>query len=223
MVLRGRQAQILAAQEQAIRTNLIKVTIDKTQVDSKCRMCGTVDETINHLISECSKMAQKEYKRRHDWVGKRIHWDLCKKFEIHASEQWYNHEPEAIVENDSCKILWDFTIQTDHVLEARRPDLIVVNKKENKCTIVDFPIPYDTGIEQKEKEKVDKCQDLKRELQKLWNMRITVVPIVIAALGTPLKDIKRRLSDLDIETTIEELQKTVLLQSARILRKVLEK
>ena len=117
-------------------------------------MRGKVDETINRLIGECSKMAQKEFKPWYDWVGKRIHWDLSKKFGIHASEQWYNHETEAIVENDSCKILWDFTIQTDHVNEARRPGLIFANKKEKKCTIVDFAIPYDTRIEQKEKENV---------------------------------------------------------------------
>ena len=56
-IKRETETLILAAQEQAIRTNLIKAKIDKTQEDSRCRMCGKVDETINHLISECSKMA----------------------------------------------------------------------------------------------------------------------------------------------------------------------
>ena len=69
-----------------------------------------------------------------------------------------------MVENDTCKVLWDFTIQTDHVIEARRPGLILIKKEENNCTIVDFAIPYDTRIEQKEKEKVEKYQDLKREI-----------------------------------------------------------
>ena len=91
-IKREKDTLILVAKEQANRTNLIKIKIDKSKVDSKCRMCGKVDETINHLISECSKMEQKEYKRRHDWVGKRIHWDLCKKFGVHASEKWDNHE-----------------------------------------------------------------------------------------------------------------------------------
>ena len=141
---------------------------------------------------------------------------------VNVSEKWYNHEPESVVENDTCKVLWDFTIQTDHVIEARRPDLILIKKEENNCIIVDFAIPYDTRIEQKEKEKVEKYQDLKRELQKLWNMKVKVVPIVIGALGTPPKDIKRRVEELGIETRIEEMQKTVILQSARILRKVLE-
>ena len=62
----------IAAQSNAIRTNHIKARIDKTQQNSKCRQCGDRDETINHIISECSKLAQ-EYKERHDWIGKVIH------------------------------------------------------------------------------------------------------------------------------------------------------
>ena len=69
----------MAAREQAIRTNLIKAKIDKTQQESKCRMCGQADESVNHILSECSKMAQKEYKRRHDWVGKKVHWEVSKR------------------------------------------------------------------------------------------------------------------------------------------------
>ena len=48
------------------------------QQNRKCRLCGDGDETINHIISECSKLAQKD-KCRHDWVGKGIHWEICKK------------------------------------------------------------------------------------------------------------------------------------------------
>ena len=55
----------IAAQNNAIRTNHIKARIDKTQQNSKCRLCGDRDETINHIISECSKLAQ-EYKTKHD-------------------------------------------------------------------------------------------------------------------------------------------------------------
>ena len=70
----------IAAQDNAIRTNHIKARIDKTQQNSKCRLCGDRDETINHIISECSKLAQREYTARHDWVSQVIHWKMCKKF-----------------------------------------------------------------------------------------------------------------------------------------------
>ena len=74
------ESLLIAAQNNAIRTNQIKVRIDKTQQNSKCKLCGDRDETINHIISKCSKLAQKEYKTRHDWVGRVIHWERCKKF-----------------------------------------------------------------------------------------------------------------------------------------------
>ena len=99
----------------------------------------------------------------------------------------------------------------------------MIKKHNDQCIIVDFAIPaYDTRIDQKDREKVEKYQDLKRELQKLWNMSVKVVPIVFWALGTPPKDIKKRVKELGIETRIEEMQKTVILHTARILRKVLE-
>ena len=58
-----------AAQEQANGTNITKEKIDESQEQTKCRMCNRADETINHIVSECAKLAQKEYKGRHDWMG----------------------------------------------------------------------------------------------------------------------------------------------------------
>ena len=69
----------MAALNSAIRSNHTKARIDKTQQNNKYRLCGDRDETINHIISESSKLAQKEYEARHDRVGKVIHWDMCKK------------------------------------------------------------------------------------------------------------------------------------------------
>ena len=59
----------MAAQEQGIRTNNIKAKIDKTQENSKCRRCGKAEESVNHVLSKCSKLAQKEYKRS---IGKYV-------------------------------------------------------------------------------------------------------------------------------------------------------
>ena len=65
-----------------IRTNHIKERIDKTQQNSTCRLCGDRDETINHIINECSKLVRKEYKTKQDWVCKVIHREMCKKFKF---------------------------------------------------------------------------------------------------------------------------------------------
>ena len=100
----------MAAQNSTIRTNHIKARIDKMQQNSKCRLCGDRDETINHIISECSKLAQKEYKARHEWVGKVIHWEMCNKFKFDHGicmvyTKWYMHNPAPELENDTHKLL----------------------------------------------------------------------------------------------------------------------
>ena len=130
--MRETESLLKAALDNAIRTNDIKVKIDKTQQKSKCRLGSDRDETINHIISECRNLAHKEYKSRHDWVGKVIHWEMCKKFKFDHTNKWYMHNPAPVLENDTHKLLWDLNIQTDHLTPARRPDLIIISiKKEN--------------------------------------------------------------------------------------------
>ena len=104
-------------------------------------------------------------------LGKIIHWKLVRKGNFEAGDKWYEHEPESVLENEDYKILWDFSIETDHVTEARRPDLVVVDKKERSCKIIDFAVPGDSRIEEKEKDKIEKYQDLRRELEKIWNVK----------------------------------------------------
>ena len=57
---------IIAAQNQSTRRNLVKAKIDKSQKDTLCRLCEKADESIDHVASGCSKLAQKEFKGRHD-------------------------------------------------------------------------------------------------------------------------------------------------------------
>ena len=129
---RETKSPLIAAQNNAIRTNQIKARIDKTLHNCRCRLPGDRDETINHIISECSKLAQKEYKNWHDWVGKMIHWESCKKFKFDHTYKWYLHNPAYVLENETLELLWDFRIQAHHLLLARQPDLIIINKDKKK-------------------------------------------------------------------------------------------
>ena len=155
---REAESLIVAAQNQSMRTNLVKVKISKSQRDSLCRVCRKVDESIDHIVSGCSKLAQKEYKRRNDYLEKIVHWKVARKCNFEAGDKWYEHEPESVLGNEDYKILWDFSIQIDYIIEARRPDLIVVDKKERSCEIIDFAVPRDSRIEEKEKNKIEKYQ-----------------------------------------------------------------
>ena len=79
------------------------------------------------------------------------------------------HNPAPVLENTTYKLLWDFDIHTDHLISARRPDLIIINKKKRNCKVVDFAVPADRRIKLKECEKKDKYLDLVKELKKQTN------------------------------------------------------
>ena len=102
---RETESLLIAAQDNAMRTNRIKARIDKTQQNSKCWLCSDRDETINHIICECSKLAPKEYKAGHDWVGNMIHSEMCRKFQFDHTNKWYMHNPAPVLENDTHKLL----------------------------------------------------------------------------------------------------------------------
>ena len=67
--------------------------------------------------------------------------------------------------------MWGFSILTDHVIEVQRLDLVVVDKKRRTCKIIDFVVPGDSRIEEKENVKIGKYQDLRRELQRIWKCK----------------------------------------------------
>ena len=106
------------------------------------------------------------------------------------------HNPAFVQENDTHKLQWDFDIHTDHLIPTRRPDFIVSNKKKRTCKIVDFAVPADHRIKLKDSEKKDNYLDLARELKKLWNMKVTIIPLMIGVFGTVTKGLLKVLGDL---------------------------
>ena len=80
--------------------------------------------------------------------------DACCKYDLSSSEKWYDHQPDGVVENERCQILWDMNIQCDHVIEARRPDIVVVDRESNKVIIVNIASPWDHRVYEKEGERL---------------------------------------------------------------------
>ena len=95
-------------------------------------------------------------------------------------------------------------------------------QKKRIWKIVDFAVPADHRIKLKECEKKDKYLDFARELKNLWNMRVTIVPIVIGAFGTVTKGLLKGLEDLEVGGRVETIQTTAFLKTARIQRRILE-
>ena len=69
--------------------------------------------------------------------------------------------------------------------------MFVVDEKRRTCKIIDFVVPGDSKFEKKEKEKIEKYQDLRRELQKIWNVRMNIIPLVVGSLGAIPKQFGR--------------------------------
>ncbi|XP_063586885.1 uncharacterized protein LOC134764236 [Penaeus indicus] len=165
-------------------------------------------------------LAQREYKRRHDNVAKYVHWRLCGKYELDKANKWYDHKPDGVIENTNYKILWDVMIQCDREIEARRPDIVVVDKQK-RVKIIDIAIPGDVRVYEKEIEKIDKYKPLKDEIARLWQMqKVTIIPIVVGALGAITNRLGNFMQEIGIEICIEHVQKTALLGTARVLRLV---
>ena len=96
----------------------------------------------------------------------------------------------------------------DDVIVARRPDIIVIDKKERKGILIDIAVPADVRVGEKEREKeerdnVEKYEDLKRDIGRLWKLKIVeVVPVVIGALGSVTKGFDRWIEKLGIPLNV---------------------
>ena len=107
-------------------------------------------------------IACSEYKKwRNDQVARILHWKLCKKWGFQNGDTWYNHDPQKVLENDKCKILWDFSIQTDKKLEHNKPDITLLDKESKSTLLIDPLCPFNTRICTKVQEKLDNYNLLK--------------------------------------------------------------
>ena len=212
---------VIAAQDQSLATRSYHHNIIKDGTDPKCRMCNQYDETIDHIVSGCPTLARTEYIQRHNRAAGYIHWKICKHFGLPAADKWYEHKPETVTENTSVTVLWDMPVNTDREIKANRPDIIIKNKEDKTCLMIDMTVPSERNVTIKEVEKLSKYKDLEIEVTRMWGMKTTTIPVVIGALGLIKKGLEKRIDQIPGSSTIHELQKIVLLGSAHIIRKTL--
>ena len=151
-----------------------------------------------------------------------VHWDLCKKYQMHCSNKWYEHQPQPVAENENAKLSWDYSIRKNRVIPGHQSDLTLVDKTNNKVSLIDVAVPWDSRAEQKEQEKRDKYQYLGIELKRLWDKPVEIVPIIIGALGTIPKSLKRNLEELGADVASGLLKKSVVLETAHLVRRVID-
>ena len=104
------------------------------------------------MLNECTKLAQKEYKSRYDWVEKVIRGERCKLLKFDQTHTWYEQKPESLLENKK-KILCVFRLTTDYPISSRRSGQVGILKTVRTCQLVEFTVPADHGIKIKETKK----------------------------------------------------------------------
>ena len=212
-----------AAQENALKTKCLAATVYGEGDDKTCRMCGEGVETVGHLISACTVMAQREYRRRHDKMGLRIYWELCGKYGIDRRERWFEETPDAVrVRKDGkVEIWWDKKVTTATVTEHNRPDVVVIDREKKIWTLVDFSVPFDANVIIKDDEKITRYEKLRSAISREYGVTARVIPIIVGALGVVSKRLAGYLKRLDIPDVIGGLQTSAIIGTSAILRKVL--
>ncbi|XP_017786493.1 PREDICTED: uncharacterized protein LOC108569451, partial [Nicrophorus vespilloides] len=200
------ESLLVAAQDQALNTRYHQKKIIGLDVDSKCRVCNKNDETVSHII------APTEYTHRHNKIATYLHWSIVKELGQQVPEHWYDHQPAPVVEREDVVVMYDEAVITDRTIGANRPDIIIHNKREKRCTLIDVSVPADANIAAKEVEKRCKYKDL--EIARMWNTKTKVVQVVVGALGTLKIGFENYLEELPCRVNAEQVQKISLLGTA---------
>ena len=153
----------------------------------KYRLCGKKGESVQRLLSGCEKLAQKEYKRRHDSIAKKVHWDLCKESGLEHTKKWYEHVPEGAIENEEVKVLrYQCSVwQCERGKKTRHN----FNWQE-RAKGDDHRYCCTSWCKSRRKRKGEsrKVKGLK-EIGRLWKLKmVEIVPVVIGAHGCVTKE-----------------------------------
>ena len=210
---------IFAIQDQVIKTRAYEKSILQSDVEDTCRVCGKEPETLMHLASGCPILAQTEYISRHDNIAKHIHWQLLKDRGTQACDHPWEHQPQTITLADKSTIYWNCGIMTDRAINCNKPDIIV--REGNKVNIIEVSVPHDINIAVKERDKRLKYQDLRIEIERMWNAKAEVTPVIIGHTGMVKKGIESLITKISPNIKIYDLQKEAILGTTRMIRKTL--
>lgn len=219
------EAFVFAIQDRILRTRSYQRHIMKDKsVQDVCRLCRAKGETIEHITAGCPVLSLTDYLARHNDAAKVVHQALAKHCGLVVKEEpYYKARPESVMENEHHKLLWDMSIQTDRAVEANRPDMVWVDKKLKRAFIIDMAVPLDKNVVSTWAEKKRKYQPLSYELKQVWRLEaVSVVPVVISVNGLVPKEFAGSVELLKLKKWhIENMQKSVLLGTAKIVRKFL--
>ena len=132
----------------------------------------------------------------------------------------YTSKP--VYEEGDVTVLWNQAVHTDREVTANRPDIIIKKEKEKIRTLIDVAIPADRNVVQKEAEKKLKYKSLCIEIQRMWNLKCTFIPIIIGATGIVTRSLRKNLEAVPGKHSIDSLQKTAVIGTSHLISKALQ-
>jgi hypothetical protein len=86
---------------------------------------------------------------RHNKVSAHLHYSICRALGIEMTDKWYTHMPNPMYEEGDVTVLWNEAVHTAREVTANRLDIIIKNKKEKTCTLIDVAIPTYRNVMEK--------------------------------------------------------------------------
>jgi hypothetical protein len=133
---------------------------------------------------------------------------------------YQNHYVESS-RGGKVTILWNQQVQTGKTLPNNKPDNVKLDNQKGTCMLIEVAIPGDRNVIKIEAEKILKYKDLTIEIKHMWNVKTGVMPVIIRATGTISESFRKYVSTISGNHEVKELQKTAILGTAQLLRKVL--
>jgi hypothetical protein len=101
-------------------------------------------------------------------------------------KHWYEYVPKLVekCEGGKVNILWNQQVQTDRTIPNNKPYIINGDNEKGTCMLIDVAISGDRNVIKKEVEKILKYKDLKIEIQRMWNVKTRVIPVILVIGGT---------------------------------------
>jgi hypothetical protein len=131
--------------------------------------------------------------KRHDRVSAQLHFNTCKETGVQLDKQyWYEYVPKSVETSRGGKVtmLWNQQVQTDRTIPNNKPDIVIRDNEKGTCMLIDVAFPGDRNLIQKEAEKILKYKDLTMEIQRMWNVKTTVIPVIMGVTGTISKSFR---------------------------------
>ena len=220
------ESYIVSLQDQEVNTREARKRHErditkKQSMNSKCRLCLNAEENLQHILGVCPSISTNLYlNARHNPVAEIIYFEVFKSNNF----EYQIKKPVNVFIYKHFEIWWDQKITTAVPVAHNKPDIVIWNKQDKLCKIIDISVPLDANVIKKITEKRNNYMGLVTELQRVYrSYKFSIIPIVIGCLGCIPSSLKRNIKDIGIgNDIISKLQKTAILGSLKIVKTFLK-